>query len=300
MFFTGRQKIYLTGVTLASALGMVANLSLADDEKPHFPTVESIVQQSDLASKENFDCGEGKASIKVKHGPIAIKLSNGTTAALPDPIIITYSGSNCSDCVWIQFIWRKVIVTLKDATTSVDKTLSGKAVVPYLDPKTGKEISAKYDLTSDEISDPKWTTDSPKYGKDPTFSAKKGCLQASDCPTANIVADTPSPLFGYYKSTSELASSYELDAASEKFLSQATMVRALFHADTYLVCKGKVCAKVSWNAKWSYEVNKGKVDKNKFSVIPEYYDVSIDAGAKPTTAQIAVLNQDFPGQTALP
>jgi len=295
------RPLYLfTIVIVVWVCGAVANVCLAED-KPKFPTVQSITpgeKQSDLASKEDFDCGETKGSIKVKHGPISVKLSNGKVQNIPDAITITYTGKNCPDCVWVQFIWRKVIVTVKDGTTDVDKTLTGKAVVPYADPTNGQEKDYSYDLTTDEKKEPKWNVDSPHYGKDPTFSANKGCLQVSNCPTS-LVGDAPTPLFGYNRRTSELLDSYTLDDTNKKILKEATKVRALLHADTFLVCKGKPCARVSWNATWTFDVSNGKVNQSKFSVTPAYSDVSIDPGAKLTGEQTTALNDQFKGQQAV-
>lgn len=292
----------LNAATMCAVL-VIATVCVADEEKPKFPTVQACVlkeKQTDQASKEGFDCGEIKGSIKVKSGPIDVKYSNGTTQPLQNAISITYTGKNCADCVWVQFIWRKIVVTFNDGTKDVEKVLDGKAKVPYSDPKGGKEQEYSYELTTDERKDPKWNVDSPHYGTDPTYSANKGCIQASECPTTNLVADFPTSLFGYNKKSWKLISSYTLSDASEKNLENATKVRALLHAETFLVCKGKVCAKVSWNASWSIDVKKdGTINPTYFPVNPVYSDATIDPGAKPTDAQMTALNDQFKGQNVL-
>ncbi|HLH10600.1 MAG TPA: hypothetical protein VKV77_01835 [Methylovirgula sp.] len=268
------------------------------------PTVEGVTlgeKQTDLKSSDEFDCGEMKGSMKVRHGPVDVKLSTGKTQKVPDAITVSFSSKSCNDCVWVQFNWRKVVVTVKEGGSDVEKTLKGKAPSPYLDPKSGQEKDDySYELTEDETKSPKWNVDSPHYGDDPTMSGKKSCLQSVDCTNdVNLVGDTPSSMFGYNRRTSELLNAYRLDATNQQIVKNATKIKVYFHADTYLICKGKICARISWNATWTIDVKDGKTDQQKFPKAPDYSDVKIDTGVQLTDEQKSALNDQFKGQTVL-
>jgi hypothetical protein len=287
-------------ILIASVLVWCATAALADDKPP--PTVTAckpLEKQAELAVKNDFECGDTKGSIKITHGPLEVTLSDKRTSKIPDALTISYTGKNCQECVWVQFIWRKVIATVSENGKDVEKTLEGKAVVPFLDPKTGKETDYSYPLTVDEKKEPKWNIDSPHHGSDPTMSGTKGCAQAADC-NANIAGDMPTSLFGFNTRTHATLNSYKFDAESEKILPSAKKFHVQLHAEDFLVCAGKICAKVVWDASWTIDVANGKVpDLAKFPKTPTYSSAAIEPGGQPTDAQKTALNDQFKGQTVI-
>jgi hypothetical protein len=218
-----------------------------------------------------LNCGDYVGRIIVNTGVKLTDTVSGTPAPEIEQTIITkflnaislsYKGAKCAECCWLQFVWREILGT--DA--------SGEGPVTGRMPTTSGPI----DLTTDPAK-PAYRVDSASR-TDPCYTAAgHGTITAE----ANTMYDQPGPGF---------PSNMVNNAA-------ITKLRSVAHFDAFLVCAGKVCAKVTWTVSWTRTRN---IDGSVTATGPTYEVSDPDiTGAKPSAVQMQQLNAQYPGQTLL-
>lgn len=254
------------------------NLSKTIDGKQ----VSCVFENSTVTGEKELDCAGHKGKITVRTGTVKV-MQEGDAQPLDvfqdHEHSITYSGSACVDCRWLQMAWREVVVWKGETKESLEGTFTSEMV----NPQTKKDTGHTYDLTTDPKS-PKWTVDGPHDGgSDPTVSFERFCPVVVEC-TSTTTFDMPG---------SGLRKAIRVKDASK--VKGATKLESIFHAETFLICNGKVCAKISWSATYSYDLPKAKADTP-----PSYGKPEIDTSGKgPNEKQIEAINREFPGQTVV-
>jgi hypothetical protein len=215
-------------------------------------------------------CGDHEGTVSVNTGVKLTETVKGVIAPEIEQTIITkygnaigltYKGTNCADCKWLQFVWREVLAT--DA--------KGEAPVRGKMPTSAGLLP----LTTNPAA-PSYAVDSGSK-TDPSYGATGISTTTAD---SQNMYDQPGPGF---------PPNLQKDAT-------ITKLRSLAHFDAFLVCGGKVCAKVTWTVSWTWTPGPG----GGTTTGPTYDVPDPDtSGAKPNDAQMKQLNAQYPGQTVL-
>jgi hypothetical protein len=176
-------------------------------------------------------------------------------------ISIGYTGTKCNECHWYQFVWREIIVHTKDG--------HAKAKTGHVNTTGGG-----YDLTSD-VTKPNWNPDSAS----PTDPEYEAAGLAKRTPNSDTIFDAPSAAIDAF-------------AGAEKANPNVTMINSLMHGESFLVCGGKVCARVIWSVAYTWTRADGHTSG------PEYTALPVDtSGNPPNSDQKKAINAKYPGQT---
>jgi hypothetical protein len=230
-------------------------------KKPHKDRFV-VTGGNDVPSKE-IDCNGHKGIIDVSTD-VTLTPTEGE-AESEHHISISYADDNnkCDDCFWVQFIWREIVIIKKGKKNRKSATIH----------TTG----GTYPLTDDR--DP----EHPNYNSD---SAMKNWPGYEWNGPANVdeqrdtMFDRPSSGIDP-KQKDNIVAEDQKDNGAENIVSKA-------HFDTFLVCGGKVCARVTWSV--LYEWTSDEKDKLKG---PTYGDVNIDPKGVPNTEQYRALVEKY-------
>jgi hypothetical protein len=232
----------------------------------------SIIHVDDPGKEEGdpfaIDCSGHTGKISVHTGveitwkPIDPRASGHQT----DMISIGYKGTNCDDCMWVQTLWSEARA-YKDA-----KKKDFERVKTKMNTKAGL-----MDLTTDP-DHPNYIIDSgsrlnPAYesaGTSNVDAESNVIFDRTSAPWDLTFYDEDNNPYGMVKT--------QQDNTVEK-------IEYIDHFATYLVCKGQVCAKVSWTATYTYTHEKWKPADD----IPVYSGISISATDKPTSGEYEAL-----------
>jgi hypothetical protein len=182
---------------------------------------------------KTIKCGDQEGTLSVSTGvqfaqtfktKLAPQVELETITRFGNAISLAYKGPNCSRCKWLQFVWRTVQVTFKSGK---QQYAPGKLPTKYghlpltTDPKNP-------DYGVDSI-----VKDSPYYGEQGTNSTIED--------GSNTIFDQPGDAF---------PPNYKEDPRITEMVSIA-------HFDAFLVCDGKICAKISWTVTYSWKPGPG-------------------------------------------
>jgi hypothetical protein len=203
-----------------------------------------------------IDCSDHTGTVEVRKG--------ATEGDHTNLISIGYTGTNCPDCHWYQFVWREIIVHTKDG---------------HAKPKSGHVTTngGTYDLTTD-VTKPNWNPDSLSP-RDPSYES--GALAKVNA-NSDTIFDGPSNLIDTF-------------AGADKANPNVTLISSLLHGESFLVCARKVCARVIWSVAfvWTRDGSPGGHLSG-----PEYTALPVDTSANPPNAdQKKAINAKYPGQT---
>src|SRR5215471_2553553 len=141
-------------------------------------------------------------------------------------ISLGYSGKKSGKCHWIQFVWREILVTKRGEPA---KAKSG----------TVDTTGGSLELTTDSAS-PNYIVDSDSKS-DPSFESG-----------VSMIRDRKSiTLFDSPASAILLTKDEQADPKTEK-------IEAKTHLETFLACKGKICAKVAWTSTYAWTKEEGE------------------------------------------
>jgi len=224
--------------------------------------VTSIVDQLPATA---IDCDGHKGSIVVQTG-VQIhwnRLKDGEPQDRKDEISISYVGSNCDDCIWVQFIWSEVVVQ--------EKEKDPQRVPGHIDTTGGS-----YDLTTDPEK-PTYSVDSAS----PTNPAYESTGTSNVGDTYDTMFDAPGNPFKDEDGNTILP--FPVNNAKTDFPAVQNITWT-DHFDTYLICDGRVCAKVSWSVSFGWQP--GDPDK---STGPTFSDPTTSLNPKPAPGQYKAL-----------
>ena len=220
-----------------------------------------------------IDCDKHKGKITVRTGVDIhwIKIATGMPTDLKGVVRIGYSGTGCDDCYWVQFVWTEVLVKQagKDKAEAVEGTVTTTA--------------GSYDLTTNPYQ-PNYAVDSASP-TDPSLEAV-GTANVGD--GYDNVFDMPGNPFEDNEGNTILPP--PVQNAKQTFPNLENITWA-DHFDTYLICDGRVCATVSWQA--SYVWKPGQPDTVTGPIVPK---PTISAGGKPTSGQYDALAGKYPAE----
>jgi hypothetical protein len=231
----------------SAAFGWIALLHATD-----------VVDPGKERKKADIDCSGHKGSVVGRDG---VHYKEGETD-YPNGVSLSYTGTNCPDCCWVQFVWREILVQKKGGQPEPKKA-------------TIRTTGGSYDLTTD----PKKPNYHPDSGsrRDPCYGAAFSSKTDKDSTT---MFDRPG---------SAISSITRDETADDK----TDNIESKVHFDAYLVCKGAVCAKVSWTVTYKWT----KADGEKGPTV-DMGDVD-KSGDKPNADQMKALNDNYPGQTTV-
>jgi hypothetical protein len=189
-----------------------------------------IVQVDGIDDEDHvpIDCDGHKGNIVVQTG-VKIhwnRLADGAPQERKNNIAIGYIGSRCDDCVWVQFVGTEVVEKEigKDETTRAEGRIDA----------TG----GSYD------------PDHPAYNVD---SASKTTPVYEATGTSNVgeSSDTMFDLPGNpFQPAEDDPVILPFPVNQNNIFPNPETVTWTDHFDTFLVCNGEVCAKVSWDVSY--------------------------------------------------
>jgi len=210
--------------------------------RKHLTSVQVNDEGKEVETKL-IDCGGHKGKVSVHDGVALTPLDeNGKPqkgAKVENGYIsISYSGTACDDCLMVQFVWREIVLTWKgDRVTR----LEGKV----------RSSGQDFDLTADP-EHPVYKLDSAAP-IDPSYEALG---------KANI-DDNSLTIFDKPGTANEMA-----NFQKSKYEGEIIQVDAIAHFDTFLVCDGDVCAKVSWSISDTWTLKDDTTTAPKYAVAP--------------------------------
>jgi hypothetical protein len=213
-----------------------------------------------------IDCNGHKGDVDVATG---VQITNNNTDERKDNYIsITYFGDEkCDDCIWVQFFWTQIKVWRKDQK---EPTLPKVTTVPT-------SGAGAHELT------PIGKENTPNWGAD--SSSKDGPAYngaAIQNENQDTMFDRPGSPFGVAKILDD-----ELQDP------KVTKMESTAHFETFLICDGKVCAKVSWTATYTWTPGENVGDEPKVSG-PTYNVPTVSKDAKLGDDQSKALNAKYP------
>jgi hypothetical protein len=191
-----------------------------------------IVDAGKEISRAEIDCSGHHGTISVSTG-VNIRTVNADRSKndipLNDDISISYSGSECLDCRWVQFTWREVMVW---------RSGGGKA-----ERLASPEGSTESPLTTDP-SDKKWHTDANdmRGNNGPTYCFETKAANIRDCQSDVVGSDTmfdrPGATYTFGAIFRRLTNRPANQGDEIVTIPTDDIVKmvSVFHADTYLVC----------------------------------------------------------------
>lgn len=235
--------------------------------KRHLSIIHEDKPGTEDASNK-IDCGDHAGRVTVRTG-VDIHWNSiaehGKEKQQGNMIAIKYEGTNCDDCMWVQFVWSEALIKKGDEVTR--KPLKYEA-------STGKVLDTTMDPTK-----PNWMLDSGQpFGL--AYSGTSNVDASSDV----IYDKTGWPFDGWLDpQTNEY---YGFD--QEKGEKEITL-EWRDHFETFLMCKGKVCAKVSWNTTWIRSWEHPDDDGNG----PKYSGIEISTKASLSDGQQKAIADKF-------
>jgi hypothetical protein len=221
-------------------------------KRRHLTSVQVNDEGKELETKF-IDCGGHKGKVSVHDGVVLTPLDeNGKpqegSKAEKGYISISYSGTACDDCLMLQFVWREIVLTWK-----------------------GGKITRMDGVVRSSGQDFRLTTDAehPIYKLDsasPINPSYEALGKANIDDNSLTIFDKPSP--GNDMANFE-KSKYE----------DIVQVDAIAHFDTFLICDGEVCAKVSWSVSDTW------TQKDDTTTAPKYAVAPISTTDKPNIEQ---------------
>lgn len=222
----------------------------------------TVVDAGKEQKSADIDCGGHKGKVSVNTG---VHFREGE-ANYRNGISLKYKGTAVGDCCWVQTIWREVVVTYKAAAGASPRTVRKEGTI--------RTTGGSYKLTTDP-SKPVYNPDSGS-ATSPCYDAAFSSITDGDSKT---MYDQP-------------GSAIDRFAAAEKTDATVDKIESIAHFDAYLVCGGKVCAKVSWTSTYTWSGGAGTG--------PTYGVSDVDkSGNPPNDEQKKAINDKYPGQTVL-
>jgi hypothetical protein len=186
-------------------------------------------------------------------------------------ISLGYTGTGSDDCCWLQFIWSEIIITKVDADENETSDRMESRI---------RTTGGSYDLTTDP--------DNPNYNVD-SASEDNPCYDARGARNRN---DDSITIYDRPASSNPLAREERRDAT-------VTKIESKDHFDSYLVCDGQVCYKISWTVTYTLSRRDdrtwGEEEGQVYTI-----DEPDTSGERPNEAQMDKLNELYPGQDLLP
>jgi hypothetical protein len=213
------------------------------------------------AVSSDIDCDGHTGRISVRTGDKIFGRDGGHIyAAGLNLISIGYQGTQCDDCFWTQFVWREILVTY-----------DGAGGPSRLDMKL-QTTGGTYRTTTD-----------PEH---PNYLSDSGSLiwpgyELAGLSTVTKDSDTIFDEPDYFWALHDLVDG---DHDVQK-------VETVGHFDTFLICGGKVCAKVHWDVAQEWNRTDGNVTDNS------YRNVSLSTTEKPNAAQYRAVLEKYTGGT---
>jgi hypothetical protein len=236
-----------------------------ETDKDRIPTkrhlsIISVTNNGTEQAKTEIDCNghTGTISVSTDLDIEWPRLADNRMQYRKNEISIGYRGTNCDDCMWVQFLWSEAKVTDKD----------------------GKVIAIG-DITLQTPAGPMQVTDDPthrKYSVDsgPDSPAFEAIAPSNVDANSNVIFDrTTSPLD---IDSDDPFSKYKQDRRTAK-------IEWIDHFETFLVCRGVFCAKVTWNDSYTWELGAQNPDA---STVPHYFGIKITTNEKPDAGELAV------------
>jgi hypothetical protein len=271
------------------------NTPAIPDQPPVYVTGCRYAHQTSVVKPTEVNCNGHKGTIEVSSVAFThFTYSNKNTEKLKHllwGITVAYKGEACDKCKWMQFIWRKLVLKNDNG----EAPLSGKLVRPDGD---------KYDLTT-EADKPTWFVDKKHGGKDPFVEPKETGqgINTVNC-DCNLYADTATSMILYEMGTQKLQlTDFEFDDKTKEALQKGkSILVSTFHADAFLVCDLKVCAKVAWTQTWTLDLKDGVIQKTQTPTttgLGAISDEAVTPGGQPIKEQMKALDEQFPGHAAV-
>jgi hypothetical protein len=221
----------------------------------------------------DIDCGGHKGKIVV-HTGVNIhwdrkdahpEMTESDPKTSKGDISISYQGSGCDDCVWVQFVWTEV-----SAQVAGEKALRrGEGRITT--------TSGSYDLTTDP--------DHPNYNVD---SASKETPAYEATGTSNVDANS-STIFDltgnpFVDQDGNIFPAFPFNDMSQNYQT----ITWIDHLDTFLVCNGQVCGKVSWQVTYTWHAGQPQTVTG-----PDVSVTSVSPNGKPNIAQYQALTAGY-------
>ena len=213
--------------------------------RKHFSSVYLNDSGKEIATDE-IDCHGHKGKIVVRDG-VELTAASSQKGRETGYISIAYVGTKCDDCRMLQFVWREI--KFKWRTTRLKKVVRS----------SGPDMK----LTEDP-DDPIYKLDSASP-IDPSYEALGKANIHEDSLT---IFDKPTP-------ANDVA-----NFEKSKYEGDLVQVDAFAHFDTFLVCDGEICAKVSWTVSdtWTSTQEIGKTTPPKYEVSEISTSAALNAG----------------------
>lgn len=231
----------------------------------------SIIREDKPGTEEalnKIDCNDHAGKITVRTG-VDIHWNsiaeNGKFKEQSNMIAIKYEGTNCDDCMWVQFLWSEALIKKGDEVTR--KALKFKSSSGHV-----------LDTTTDPEK-PNWAVDSGQpfglaYSGTSNVDAKSDVIyDKTGWPFDTWVDPQTNEYYGFDQEKGEKEITLEWRD----------------HFETFLICKGKVCAKVSWNTVWIRSWEHPDDDGNG----PKYSGIEISTKASLSEGQSKAIAGKF-------
>jgi hypothetical protein len=244
--------------------------------KRHLAIVQ-VTGTADELPQTAIDCDGHEGRIIVRTGVDVHwnRIADNVPQDRENMISISYQGTQCDDCRWVQFIWTEAIV---HETGKGPQRLSGRI----------ETTGGTYAL-SENPDYPTYNVDSASTD-DPAYDST-GASNVGD--NYDTMFDVPgNPFLGDGHNIKPPSIVRDARPRYPKLES----VTWNDHFDTFLVCDGRVCAKVSWDVSFTWRPHDTFPDEGPAEVSgPTFSKPTISTDAKPNLGQYQALDMRYGG-----
>lgn len=187
----------------------------------------SVVDPGTEVQTASITCGGRNGDLSVKTGVHFTHGERENLAHYEKGISLGYTGNISENCYWLQFVYRQIIIHRRPAG----------AGPPAPRPKSGPITTSggTYELTTDP-ADPNYNVDSGS--SDPNYDTRGANIRN---PNSTTIFDKPGSGI----------------KEADKNDPNVTNIESIISLNTFLVCGGKICAKVAWSMTYTWTPGPG-------------------------------------------